>query len=270
MTDTQIALELEQHGQRIEVDNGFIYFEKNSLNDSDLRKAKEEFETAIKEVPELLGISWQRERYGNSLPTLYIYKTSTAGPHIYLGYEHKIADKPAIFISSEVIEANYAPYFHEFTHLITEEFWSISLREGLADFVQFYLRPGQRATMKKVVTDFHSHAREILKKKSVVLKFVGAKGLRYESIQERSDFYQLSRSFVTYLIHRYGGATFLELYESENTYRKIYHKSLNQLKDEWIDAVKKPLSAGDITPNPFHYPRTQYWWRKLKKFLKLN
>lgn len=270
MSDPQIIEELNRTGEKLEVSNGVVYYEKGQLSESGLKKTKEEFEAAIKEVLELLGISLKRERYKDSLPALYIYHAVNSGPHIYFGHEHHMAEIPAIFIPSPIIKANYAPIFHEVVHLVTENFWSHSLREGLADFVQFYLRPGQKASMKMTVLDFHSHAREVLKKESRVFKFVGGEGYHYDSIQERIDFYQLSRSFVTYLIHQYGGAKFLKLYETKNGYNTICNKSLDQLKSDWTKAVKVPVTVKDLSDDPFREPRLYYWLSKVKNIFKFD
>jgi hypothetical protein len=265
-TELEIAERLQDAGDLVSSSSrSKIYIEKGVLGPSWIQWVTEEMRFAVKEIPQLLRVKLDR-KFKGKIPTLFISNLIDT-PHVHLAYESNFSKWPYVFIPAIIIKRGYAPILHELTHIFAGDYWSLSLREGLADFVQFYLRPNQRATMNKKISDFHSETLNLFFKKSPVMKYIGSDQYFFESDNERVDFYQLSRSFVAFLIDKYGGAKFMALYRTKNGYREIYTKGIGTLKKEWLKAAATSLTVDDLSKTPFKEPVIYYYWEKLKSLL---
>jgi hypothetical protein len=105
-----------------------------------------------------------------------------------------------------------ATYVHELTHLFTWNFYSHTLREGLADFVASSLYEGSAIGPVPVDFDFSTESFTRYSKYLATTKTPPRK-LKTD-IDFRRGYYFSSRLFVKYLIENYGLDAFMQLYAS--------------------------------------------------------
>ncbi len=136
--------------------------------------------------------------------------------HVYGGYLQAKDPLGYIFLNPRsaygAIQGMNATYVHELTHLFTWNFYSHTLREGLADFVASSLHQG--AAIGPVPSDFalpnSSFARY---SKYWATTKTPPRKLKTD-IDFRRGYYFSCRLFVKYLIEKYGIAAFMQLYAS--------------------------------------------------------
>lgn len=105
-----------------------------------------------------------------------------------------------------------ATYVHELTHLFTWNFYSHTLREGLADFVASSLYEGSAIGPVPVDFDFSTESFTRYSKYLATTKTPPRK-LKTD-IDFRRGYYFSSRLFVKHLIEKYGLGAFMQLYAS--------------------------------------------------------
>jgi hypothetical protein len=110
------------------------------------------------------------------------------------------------------IQGMNATYVHELTHLFTWNFYSHTLREGLADFVASSLHHGSAIGPVPVDFDLSNESFTHYSKYWATTK-TPPRELRTD-IDFRRGYYFSSRLFVKYLIEKYGLDAFMQLYDS--------------------------------------------------------
>ncbi len=126
---------------------------------------------------------------------------------------------------------------------------SASLTEGLYFYIEQYADKAIR--LKSIQQDIICRSKiDMNKENSVMLQYVGQNGDYIRTDEDGEPYlnrqmyalYIFSRSFSRYLIDEYGLDKYLELYFSEDInlqYEKIYNKSLEELRELWIEHVNK-------------------------------
>lgn len=157
-----------------------------------------------------------------------------------------------VLLSSSIAQngGKDAAFAHELTHLMgfmNENSFSLSLTEGLCDYVQAevgYYPYGeldiQELTAYMLRADFENHEIRALEEKVIEKVGVPDKGYPYGQGGELSFWYTMSQSFVRYLIGEYGIDAVKKLIlegEDEASYEEILGKSLLQLKEEWMQQL---------------------------------
>lgn len=207
--------------------------------------------------------------------------------HVWRGYRHPADPKAIIFLppqrAADSVRNKNSVEVHEMTHLMTWRYHSHTLREGLADYLAFSVRPGTHyhAPKAKPSGDFSmTKAIESLGAKALGLFGVGhalqtpkpehvnalanisetsvlAITERLGTTQPppdnifghsffRSAYYQASYEFVNHFIELGGLDRFLSLYAAENPealYEPLYGKKREQLVTEALEGVV-PLASG--------------------------
>ena len=143
-----------------------------------------------------------------------------------------------------------AAFAHELTHLMgfmNENSFSLSLTEGLCDYVQAEVGDYpygeldmQELTAYMLRADFENAEVRTLEEKIIEKVGIPDNGYPYGQGGELSFWYTMSQSFVRYLIEEYDIDTVKRLIlegEDEGSYEKILGKSLSQLKKEWMEQL---------------------------------
>lgn len=203
------------------------YIDRPNWKDVYKEKHGEDFEFKIK-----IGVAYGTPSHVKG--GYYHYKDLILGLKLY--YEH--------------LENNYAPITHEITHLITPYYSSLSLREGLASFMQDTI--GKNPSVFNGGEPIIPLSKDFLLEDNIeknrdVIKNIGTKGIPNDitittsDLKTRKLFYILSYSFSKYLIDEYGIEKFMEVYEAEDLYTKyeeVYEKNLDELHSDWINYVR--------------------------------
>lgn len=146
---------------------------------------------------------------------------------------------------------NLAPTAHEITHIVLQNS-SQSLSEGFANYCQEKF--GKNPTVQNFGIDIYAFSKLYKGEKFDDVKgTIGEGGIGVTLDDEfRPVFYNLSHSFVKYLIDTYGEEKFLELYKmpfSIDIYETVYSKNLSTLKEEWltfIDSYDVTITKSDV------------------------
>lgn len=142
-----------------------------------------------------------------------------------------------------------APITREVTELLIGSSSSASLTEGLYFYVEQYI--SKEIHGNSVQQDIICRSKiDMNEENSLMLQYVGQNG-DYTYANESGEAYSgtqmyamyiFSRSFTRYLIDEYGLDKYSELYFSEDIisqYDKTYGKSLEELRELWIEYVNK-------------------------------
>jgi len=178
--------------------------------------------------------------YGTDGVTVEIRFTDGAS-HVEGGYESYLRKIPRIYINRTVAEQNFWPLAHELTHLICPAYSSLSLREGLACYMQDTV--GQNPAIFNYGLDVHSYAYHYLAADDTDhLVLTVASNTAINNAEERAAIYLCGYSFSRYLIETYGIGPFMELYNSSN-FPKACTLELGRSADSQADDWKQFLYA---------------------------
>ncbi|MBN1776851.1 MAG: hypothetical protein JW811_01905 [Clostridiales bacterium] len=183
-------------------------------------------------IAELTGRDRWTEFYGPGGVTVEIRFTERAS-HVEGAYQSYAAKIPRIYINRSMAEYGFWPMAHEITHLICPEYSSLSLREGLACYMQDEV--AQIPAPFNYGLDAHACAYlYVAENDHEVLDLMG--GAAVATGGKRAAFYLCSYSFSRYLIETYGLPAFMELYESGNiakACRLVYGHDIDGLVEDW-------------------------------------
>lgn len=158
------------------------------------------------------------------------------------GYVSKDLLEPTIYLNENLFCHGLAPLFHELTHLICQDYQSITLREGLAGYLHddvctiptvfnYGLDPHQIAE-KTLLADAKGRA---------MVAEIGSFDRKGETgkTDQRATYYVFAYSFVKYLIDTYGMDAFIQLYTAadEAAYATVTGKSLTALQADWTQSL---------------------------------
>lgn len=190
-----------------------------------------------------------KERHGEDFEFKINFKFTSEGPsHVKGSYNSYIYLIPEINLNP-LFKNNLAPIAHEITHLMTQHYSSLSLREGLASIVQDTI--GKNPSVFNNGEPVIPLSKEFVTEDNIednekIIETIGTVGIPknidiIKDIKTRKMFYILSYSFSKYLVDEYGIEKFMEVYESEDLYTKyeeVYGKNLEELKSHWINYVR--------------------------------
>lgn len=142
-----------------------------------------------------------------------------------------------------------ASFVSELASIMTGNSKSDSLTEGL----NFYIQQKTDKQLRKNYSeqDIVCHSKlSLTEENAEMLKYIGSTIPLNDTREDGNEYlyrqiygmYVLSRSFTRYVIDEYGMDKFLELYyadDIENSYKKLYGKSLEEMKTLWINYVKQ-------------------------------
>lgn len=179
----------------------------------------------------------------------YIKQNYQGTSHVYGGYNHLQYDKPYVYLT--FVKEKYSPYVHETVHIIAWDFSSLWIREGLAVYLNDYLKgypsfPNRQISTHKLFNEIISNSsfngQQLNVDVKKVLALIGKNGIpQFESLIDRKVFYVFSASFVQYLYEDIGVKDFMKLYSLEDTKKAILEitdKEMKKWKDEWIEYIK--------------------------------
>ncbi len=151
---------------------------------------------------------------------------------------------------------------HELTHVIAGPSFSISLEDGLCQYVQGTIgksshMPGVTEGKLSFEEDFktyHEHCKQLASQGNIsaketdpkgtipledIISLIGKEGRQYPK-ENRMIWYVYSESFCRYLITEYGVDSTMDLItngEDESAYETILGKGLEELKEDWLRSV---------------------------------
>lgn len=181
--------------------------------------------------------NWQNGYAGHKAEVEIVF--TGEGSHVEGGYYSYAKMIPRIYINRGMAEYNFWPLAHELTHLICQKYSSLSLREGLASYIQDTI--GKNCSVFNYGVDVHALAQLYLTDDYAdVIDAMGSIDLKKSAAlagsEKRAVFYRCSYSFSKYLIEKYGIQNFMELYECPNLLKEckfILGKDLKTLKADW-------------------------------------
>ena len=144
---------------------------------------------------------------------------------------------------------------HELTHMMCPSF-SQSLEEGLCNYMDveigannFYRQLGWNIQeIYKLIFEYEAQRYDISAEEiTEIINLVGKSGHGYPYVEfvnaaslnnpKTSLWFDYSSSFVRYLLENYGTectANLIRCGEDESAYQKYFHKTLDELREEWI------------------------------------
>ncbi len=145
---------------------------------------------------------------------------------------------------------------HELTHLVCNRWFSISLNDGLCEYVETLLADEHSLSSIMYEDGVHTNMyiwvdlmlqEQMATEEEIygVLEAVGKAGVSYDEYKPTSKLFSFwmncSYSFVDYLIQTYGIDAVVELIyrgNGEEDYQKLHKEGLEQLKEDWLVFVK--------------------------------
>lgn len=165
----------------------------------------------------------------------------TAGSsHVEGGYYSYTKMIPRIYVNRAMAEYNFWTLAHEMTHLICPTYGSLSLREGLACYIQDEI--GENCSVFNYGVDVHACAQLYLGNDYAdIIDVMGSsdlpKSAALATSEKRAAFYLCSYSFSKYLIEQFGMQLFMKLYDCRNLQKEcklIIGEDVKSLVDDWI------------------------------------
>jgi len=257
--------------------NGNAYWEKYDMSDTmypTQEALQKQVETYIVQIEDMLQVYNWWEYLNPEAESFIINMTIEEGGksearYLSLAFQNEV--KTNIKLSKEwVLDAKLdGKLAHELTHVILGSTFSLSLEEGMCQYVQGRLGPENfeedygwtwQENFKLYVTTSLEKGLSV-KQLDEIIRNVGGKGREYIYLQngelgntmENYFWYQYSRAFVEYLVEQYGMEKMVKLLqngESENDYEKYFGKSFHSLKEEWMEHFENmipPMTAEEVT-----------------------
>lgn len=224
-----------------------LWVEKNYMSEKEIAQLGELVDEGIKKVEDYLGTSFEKE-YGHKSKITYYIKSGNFVSHVYGGYDQNQYLKPIVFLSYS--KEKKTPYLHETVHILSPEFSSLWVREGLAVYLNDKL--GGYPCFPNLGKDIDLSAMECLAIPKNPLPYVGENGIPkiFQNNEERNKFYTLSGSFVKYIENKIGIQKFMVIYKAPDTqkaFQEITQKSIEDWKKEWIGYLKTPKNKKELS-----------------------
>ncbi len=231
-----------------------VVIEQNYLTAREKTYFRAELSEALVEVPELLG---RRLVSGSEIVTIYVYDIGKADRPV--STTAKFSDAPNSWgIMLAYVKEGRAPLFHEVAHLsepaenFTRDHGSVSLSEGLAEWVEAYFCPGKAHGFTPADADADALAvRYIQKYPRAFVDGIGEPEpvLRFSSQDVRIAFSLTSWSFVKFLVANYGlSETAALVADGGTSYERRFGKSLHVIREQWLRSLergKEPFTSGN-------------------------
>lgn len=232
-------------------------------------KFEELAQNYIQKAEKLLGNYGWWEKINPEADTLILYltisgKTETVSSSGYggKGLDNEVMIGVSLSGNALMEYHSDAALAHELTHIMVGPSFSLSLEEGLCQYVQatigvtsqmpwidenritFVWVNENRSTFEQYFKTYHEYfktdAEEAAQKLQDIIDSVGNANRQYPK-GKKNIWMLYSESFVRYLMSQYGVDRTMELItagEGESAYEEILGKNLTELKEEWISSVE--------------------------------
>lgn len=167
--------------------------------------------------------------------------STTNGTQIAGGYSSNKNPKPIVYLNRWEMQHGIGGVTHELTHIVCQNYTSLFLREGLAQYMSREL--GSQNEMLLFELNPHLVCQNIIRKSEVNAEYLSEIGrfseqkLRLWLKQGKSAAYYIaSYSFSKYVIETYGMKSFMNIYaaDSEEAYVTETGKPLAEIQEEWF------------------------------------
>lgn len=206
-----------------------IHIEKDYLSKKEILEVSERIEEGIEKVKNYLGAKYLNFDFSKFKIKYFIKDgnfVSNAAP-----------SSGIIFLS--YVKQKHAPYLHETVHVLASNFANDTetwLSEGLAVYLNDYL--GGYPAFANFGKDLDILSKQIINSeefRDVVMYFPMA---FIPNQNKRKAFYILAGSFVKFIENNYGKENLLEIYNNPKEINKIMNKTIEQIKNDWINYLK--------------------------------
>ena len=221
---------------------------------------EQQVEMYIIQICNLLGFEEFWDEINEDTEYMYIQVGFKNAENSYANYLSRFGDKGVrgkLELNWSIMNRDGA-LTHELTHVIAGETFSISLQEGVCQYVQERIGNSSAvAFYKDLGIEFEEQELLRLAYESSINRLLAAGLLKSEDINliwekigregyyayvvgtyESMLWYKLSHSFTSWMIERYGMEQTIALMENgvgDDSYKDYIGKSLEELKQEWMD-----------------------------------
>jgi len=239
--DDSIIRSLKKNGIKYTTKRAVLWIEKGYLADDEIEKFSSLIDRGIIRVEKYLGVPFDKERYKDD-KIHYFIKSGRFASHVYAGYNQRKFRKPIVFLS--FVKEKRAPHLHETVHIVTWDFRSLWIREGLAIYLNNKL--GGYPAFPNFGRDIDDCAKEYLNRNfKYVFRLIGKNGIpQFSRALERRVFYYFCGSFVKFFEGEIGIEKFMQIYNAKNTKKAIVEvtgKKVEEWKKAWLDTLNVQL-----------------------------
>lgn len=259
--DNAMTDHLRKEGVKYEMKRAIIWVEKDSLTQAEIEEFGKLANQGIIDIEKYSGIKFDKKHF--KADKIEYFLSSKAGiSHV------SIENKPFIYIRPIRVKEKKTMYLHETTHIIG---WknpnSLWLQEGFPSYIQTYVSSHYSGYLgspfnpesKPIDELARNHLKEEISKK--VLPLIGRNGapsdfnenFNYEEwkiysfiFEDRQvaapAFYNLSESFVKFLVEKIGMKKMRKIVEAQDTragIEKVTGKNVDEWKAEWLKSLAK-------------------------------
>ncbi|MGI8811543.1 MAG: hypothetical protein ACR2IH_03325 [Pyrinomonadaceae bacterium] len=254
VADRAITTQLRHEGVKYEMKRAVVWAEKDSLTQDEIKEFSSLVNQGIIGIEKYLSVKVDKKHYRAKKIEYFISSKA--------GISHTSSeDKPFVYIRPIKVKDKQAPYIHETTHVIAWKTESLWLSEGFASHVQTYVSKHYGGyggyPFNPENKDIDQLAKIILKVEisKKVLPLIGLNGLPYSFNEEQSKmasivfedrkvaapaFYNLSESFVKFLVEKVGMKKLRKIYEaadSQASILKLTGKIVDEWKTDWLKSL---------------------------------
>jgi hypothetical protein len=253
--DEGLTNELRKNGVKYETKRAIVWAEKGSLTEQEIKDFAALANQGIIDIEKHTGTKFDKKHYQAEKIEYFISRNAGIS-------RGSIKGKPFIYMRSNLVKNKKAPYLHETTHIIVwKSLKSLWLQEGFANHVQTFVSQhyGGYASspFNSENTEIDQLARNLLKSESgkKVLPLIGLNGTPLTMNEEQSKiyapifedrkdtapaFYNLSESFVKFLVEKIGIKKMRKVFEAQDTrdgIEKVTGKNVDEWKGDWLKSL---------------------------------
>jgi hypothetical protein len=254
--DGEIADGLRKEGVAYETKRAIVWVERGSLTEAESKEFAGLVDRGILDVEKYTGIGFDGRHFRAKKIEYFISSKA--------GISHASDDgKPFVYLTPKRVRDGSAAYVHETTHVIVWRDMPLWLLEGFPSHVETYLEKRYGGRFSNVFNPENRPvdelARDILKQPigARVLPLVGVSG-KFDALGDEEAktysfifedrkvaapaFYNLSESFVTFLVERVGMKKMRRIVESDAddtraVIESVTGKSTDAWKAEWLKSL---------------------------------
>lgn len=234
--DLKLIGSIKKDAEKYISDRSILWIEEGYLSKGEAEVLQEKIDKSIREIENFIGIKFDKEAYKSDKIEYFVHSKREAS-HTITGYRPRKYMHPVVFLT--YADEMTSPYVHETVHIITWDWNTLWIKEGLAVFLNDKLN-GYPA-FPNYGNDIDELAKSMLRFESP-LRLIGRNGIpRFSDRKERRMFYIFSGSFVKYLYTHLGIEKLMDIYKAKETKKavaEITGKNLDKWKKEWIDSLK--------------------------------
>lgn len=206
-----------------------------------------------------------------------ILDSTTEGTQIAGGYYSNRKPMPIVYLNSGDMQHGVAALTHELTHIVCQNYSSLFLREGLAQYLNWMI--GGQEDMILFELNPHFVCQNIIRKSEAnkeylyeIGRFSEQKLRQWIKKGKSASFYIASYSFAKYLIETYGMESYMAVYgaKSEEAYTAVIGKPLEEIQTDWLaccDAFEgmydREMYLDDISERLVHHGADETAARKM-------